>query len=321
MAKAIFNEKYAQMIEDVDSTCPASIDLHRFYLSLVPREAGSDEAMAAGRDQFEHWGDTCAEPAGVDYIEEKIGEAICLWAKPHGANHHKAVICIHGGAYLFGSRFSHRKSYAHIAKAIGCDAVIVDYRLLPEHDWNVPIMDVGAVYAHLLNNGYKPEDVAVIGDSAGGAMSIALPHLAREMGLPLPAAAMAISPWIDCMATTDIYEYNRRDFLNPRQMVIGQGEMLQSCGADIHNPLLAPIHFTEEQLKDYSPVYIQVGGIENFIDEAEIFAEKLYQAGGEVKLDILENMQHSFTQLAGRCVNADKAIERYAEWCKPFLGL
>ena len=96
---------------------------------------------------------------------------------------------------------------------------------------------------------------------------------------------------------------------------------MKACGADLTDPHIAPIYLTQDQVAGYPPAYIMVGGIENFVDEAEIVAETFYQSGIEVKLDILENMQHSFTQLAGRCENADLAISRYAAWARPLMGI
>lgn len=317
--KAIFNKAYAQRIEDIDSTCAASINLHQFYLNLAPREVGSANDMKAGRDQFEHWGDNSTEPQDVEYQEEEIGGVRCMWAKPHDADQNKILICFHGGAYLFGSMYSHRKSYAHIAKASGCYAIIVDYHLLPEYTADVPLTEAASVYEELLDRGYSNTNIGLIGDSAGGAMSLALPLVIKEKNLPMAACIMAISPWIDCKATTDIYNWNKRDFLNPREAVIGQGRVLETYGAKLDDPHIAPIHLTKEQVMNYPPVYIQVGGIENFVDEAEIVSETIYQAGGEIRLDILENMQHSFTQLAGRCINADQAIHRFAVWCKEHM--
>ena len=43
------------------------------------------------------------------------------------------LLCAHGGGYVAASMYTHRKTYGHVAKAIGCRALIVDYRRAPEN--------------------------------------------------------------------------------------------------------------------------------------------------------------------------------------------
>ena len=80
------------------------------------------------RRMFEHWGDVTAEPGGVDYVEVTAGGAPALWATPKGCAQDRVLLCTHGGGYVTGSMYTHRKVYGHLAKAIGCRALIVHYR-------------------------------------------------------------------------------------------------------------------------------------------------------------------------------------------------
>ncbi|SHI86790.1 Acetyl esterase/lipase [Dethiosulfatibacter aminovorans DSM 17477] len=314
-----YNSKYISKIPDIDSEGRAAKEYIQFYRDIGKAFSDPTLDMAEYRRLFEKWGDCSKEPGQVDYIDTSIDGVKCLWAVPHKCADDKVIICIHGGGYIYGNRFSHRKSYAHLAKKSGCKGLIVDYRNTPENAWPAPVEDVIKVYKWLLANNYKPENIAITGDSCGGAMALTIPLYLKEQNLPMLAASMPICPWCDTMATTPIYNHNDKDVMNTKESVISFGMSLKDDGLDVEDPHLAPIHLTAEQMKGFPPIYIQVGGYENFVDESVIVADTAYKAGLDIKLDIVGHMQHSFTQLAGSCKDADIAIDRYAAWIKPIL--
>ena len=94
------------------------------------------------RALFEHMGDVTAEPGGVDYIETDAGGVPALWAVPKGSTQDRVLLCSHGGGYVTGSMFTHRKVYGHLAKAVGCRALIVNYGLAPENAHPGPVNDM-----------------------------------------------------------------------------------------------------------------------------------------------------------------------------------
>ncbi len=73
---------------------------------------------------------TC-EPGGVDYIETDAGGVPAMWAAPKSCKQDRVLLGAHGGGYVAGSMYTHRKVYAHVAKAIGCRALIVDIGVRP----------------------------------------------------------------------------------------------------------------------------------------------------------------------------------------------
>lgn len=86
---------------------------------------------------------------------------------------------------------------AHLAKACNCVALSVDYRLAPEHRFPAAIEDCVDAYRFLLDSGFEPGHIVTMGDSCGGHLATSVPLLAREKGLPMPACAVALSPWYD----------------------------------------------------------------------------------------------------------------------------
>lgn len=312
---------YETRVRDVDSDCAANQQLVQWYIDLAAYTTDPTHTLEENRIFFEHWGDFGREPEDVDYIETKIANSKCLWAIPKNCDDDKVLICVHGGTYIFGNRFTHRKAYSHLAKATGCRALIVDYRCRPEYEWPIPLNDVVDVYQWLLDNGYKAENIAVTGDSAGGAVCFSLPLCIKERNLPMLAASLPVCPWVDLLATMPCYDTNKDDVLDPKEAVHANGIAMKEAGIDVEDPHVAPMFMTEEQMKGFPPIYITVGGYENLVDEAQYMAEKAFLAGIPVKLDIVEHMQHSFIQLAGACQNADGQIERFADWMKAIFKM
>jgi acetyl esterase/lipase len=271
------------------------------------------------RRMFDHWGDVTAEPGGIDYVEVTAGGVPALWATPKGCAQDRVLLCTHGGGYVTGSMYTHRKVYGHVAKAIGCRALIVHYRRAPEHVHPGPVDDVVASYRWLLDQGVKPQHIALTGDSAGGGLAITSLLRAREQGLPMPAATMPLSPWVDMEASGESFASNgEKDVLVSRDIIkVMAGTFLGEAG-NPKDPLASPIY---ADLKGLPPVHIQVGGDETLLDESRMLEKRARDFGVEVRRDVFEEQQHTFQMAAGRAPEADDAIGRFASWVRPRLEL
>ena len=80
----------------------------------------------------ESWGDLTAEPREVDYLETEAGGVPAMWAVPKHSRPDRVLLCLHGGGFVSGSVYTHRKMFGHLAKAAGARALLPGYRLLPE---------------------------------------------------------------------------------------------------------------------------------------------------------------------------------------------
>ncbi|POW15673.1 hypothetical protein PSTT_01904 [Puccinia striiformis] len=114
------------------------------------------------------------------------------------------MLYIHGGAYYFGSVNTHRYCIWRYARKMGGRAFAVNYRLAPQYPFPCALADCLAAYLYLIrppeNAKHRPIDpskIVIAGDSAGGGLSLALLTLLRDVGLPMPAGAVLISPWVD----------------------------------------------------------------------------------------------------------------------------
>jgi monoterpene epsilon-lactone hydrolase len=267
----------------------------------------------------ERWGDLTAEPRGVDYIETDAGGVPAMWLVPKGCAEDRALLCMHGGGFVGGSMYSHRKLFGHLAKTAGVRALVFDYRLTPQHTHPAQVDDAIAAYRWLLEQGITADHMAFTGDSSGGGLAITTQLRARELGLPLPAAAMPFSPWFDMELTGASYESNRdKDAFFYKEVVQGLVDMFLGEGGNPRDPLANAFY---ADLSGLSPIYIQVGGDETLLDDSRRFAELAGNAGVDVRLEIFPEQQHTFQMAAGRAPEADEAIRKLAEWVRPKLGL
>src|ERR1700733_13330529 len=83
------------------------------------------------QNDTESWGNLTAEPRQVDYIETRAAGVPGLWAIPKGSAEDRVLLCLHGGGFIGGSMYSHRKLFAHLAKAAGTRALVIEDRLPP----------------------------------------------------------------------------------------------------------------------------------------------------------------------------------------------
>jgi epsilon-lactone hydrolase len=268
----------------------------------------------------ESWGDLTAEPREVDYLETVAGGRPAMWAVPKRSRPDRVLLCIHGGGFVGGSIYTHRKMFGHLAKVTGARALLVDYRLLSEGGaYPVPVDDVGAAYRWLLDQGTAASHVAFAGDSVGGWLAVAVQLRARDQGLPLPAAAMLLSPAVDMEVNGESFHTNRdKDPFFGRELVRGLIRGFLGEAASPRDPLVNPLH---ADLTGLGPVYIQVGGDETLLDDARLLDEHAGKAGVDVRLDVFPGMLHTFQMAAGRAPEADDAIRRMADWVRPKLGL
>lgn len=271
-----------------------------------------DEARSAA----EAFGDLTAEPEGVSYAAAVVGGVPGLWVDPAGADGGSVLVYLHGGGYGGCSARSHRKLAGHIARATGCRALAVDYRLAPEHSYPAAVEDATAAVRGLIASGWEPSRLALAGDSAGGGLALAALVRLRDEGVPLPAACACLSPWVD-LACTGESMATRADvdlLLSKPALLAAAGAYLQ--GADPRNPLASPLH---ADLAGLPPVHVQVGDDEVLLDDARRLAAAAERAGVEVRLDVFPGMQHVFQVSAGHVPEADDAVARLGAWLAPRL--
>lgn len=245
--------------------------------------------------------------AAVEHTATPVdaGGVPALWIDASGAAPDRVIFFCHGGGFRMGSTTSHRDLMARLSAASGCRVLGIDYRLAPEHRFPAPVEDAVAAYRWLIGSGIRPERVAFAGDSAGGGLALSTCLELRAKGLPLPAAAVLMSPWTDLAATGASYTTRAdADPIHQRPMILALAKGYLG-DVDPHEPLASPLY---GNLKGLPPLLIQVGDRETVLDDAVMLAEKARAAGVSVELDVAPGMIHVFQMFATDLGEAQQAI-------------
>src|SRR5262249_5267161 len=155
--------------------------------------------------------------------------------------------------------------------------------LAPEHPHPAAVDDALAAYRWLIDQGHAPAKLAVAGDSAGGGLTIAALVAIRDAGLPLPAAAVCLSPWVDLEGIGESMTAPAPlDPMVQKEPLVRMAKL--SLGdPDPRSPLAAPLY---ADLSGLPPLLIQVGTAETLLDDSTRIAERARKAGVTVTLDV-----------------------------------
>jgi acetyl esterase/lipase len=265
------------------------------------------------RAQFEKIaGSFLVRATGVEVEQTQIAGVDVDWLRPKNARKDKVLMYLHGGAYVMGSPRTHRQLVSHTVRAAGVVAVLPDYRLAPEHPFPAAIDDAVAVYRGLLKSGFRAEDIIISGDSAGGGLSVATLLQLRHAGVPMPAAAVLLSPFLDITGSGESAT-TRAD----RDPWFDIGDLHVVAGyycpdeSEWQNPLVSPVFANVAGLP---PMLIQVGDDEILLSDSTRLAEKLEAEGIEVELEVWPHMWHVFQMFIRKMPESGAAVARIAAY-------
>lgn len=256
---------------------------------------------------------------GVEIEQSQIAGVDVDWLRPKKARTDKVILYLHGGAYVIGSPRTHRQLVSHLARKAGVTAVLPDYRLAPEHPFPAGLDDAVAVYRGLLESGFKPEDIIISGDSAGGGLTAATLLTLRHVGVPMPAAAVLLSPFLDVTGSGEsaTSRADRDPWFDIADLQVVARYYCPDEG-EWRNPLVSPVFANVAGLP---PMLIQVGDDEILLSDSTRFAEKLESAGGDVELEIWPHMWHVFQMFIGKMPEARAAVGKIASYTKKRFSL
>lgn len=218
----------------------------------------------------------------------------------------RTIIYFHGGAFAVGCPATHRDLAWRLSAASGMKVLLVDYRRTPEHVFPAPVEDAESVYRALLAQGHAPGQLALAGDSAGGNLVIALQLVLREAGLPMPAAAIAVSPWADLSHSGASFAANaRHDPMVSQALLINCAEVYAGL-QDRKQPKLSPVF---ADMRGFAPLQIHVGSSEILLDDARRLARNAREAGVPVDYREWKNQPHAFPVMAAMLPEARQAID------------
>lgn len=237
---------------------------------------------------------------------------------PADAQTDKAILYFHGGGFRLGSVASHRDLIARIAEASGCGVFAINYRLAPEHRFPAALEDARTAFDWLRGEGFKPENIALAGDSAGGNLVLTTMLSLRDRGQPLPVAGVVMSPWTDLAATGESYQSRAAaDPIHQRSVILALAKNYLGEGGDVSNPLVSPLY---ADLAGLPPLLIQAGDRETVRDDATMLAAKAQAAGVDAELQVFDGMIHVF-QMFPEIPQAAEAIAAIAAFLRRHLRL
>lgn len=234
------------------------------------------------------------------------------WVKAQGVRNDSVLFYLHGGAYVFCSSRSHRHLVAALSKAADSTAFALDYRLAPEHPFPAAIEDSVTAYRWLLDQGIAANRIVIAGDSAGGGLTLATMLKLRDAGLPLPAAGVCLSPWVDLTMAGASYTAND-EAVATRDRLAGYVRLYLPENVDVRHPLVSPVF---ADLTGLPPLLIQVGAAEPFYDDSIKLDEIAKACGVESILEIWPEMIHVWHYFHTMLTEGRQAIARLGEFVK-----
>ena len=285
------------------------IDMMRAQRSVIPPELDH----VTMRANMESMTGLMPLPADVKAAPVTANGVPAEWVSTPDADRHRVVLYLHGGAYVIGSVNTHRDLVGRISRASGGRVLNVDYRLAPEHPHPAAVDDAVAAYRWLLDQGQAPAKLAVAGDSAGGGLTIATLVALRDAGLPMPAAGVALSPWVDLEGVGEsMTTAAHLDPMVQKEHLVRMAK-LYLAEHDPRSPLAAPLY---ADLSGLPPLLIQVGTAETLLDDSTRIAERARKAGVAVTLDVWDDMIHVFQAFAPILPEGQKAVDQIGEYLR-----
>ena len=277
------------------------------------------DASGDVREQRRRFEEMVAQPlpAGVTVTPAALGSVPTVEITVAGVEPRHIVLYFHGGVYALGTAALGADLASEIGRRIDAAVISVEYRLAPEHPYPAAVDDAVAAYDVLLQRGVAPTDIVVAGESAGAGLALAGLVAARDRGLPMPAAAMLMSPWADL--TLSGTSMDTKQGIDPQLA----RELFLPRVADYvgdHDAAAALISPIFADLSGLPPLVIQAGSHEVLLDDAVRLAQRAAADDVGVTLDITPGVPHVFQAFHAILEEGALALDRAAQLLRAQLG-
>lgn len=280
--------------------------------------SGTRPADLAGRRQrldgltarFEMPADVIVEPVDANGVQAE-------WTRTPAADPSRVILFLHGGGYVAGSIQSHRHMLAQAGREAGTRTLALAYRLAPEHPFPAALDDALTGYRFLLAQGFRPENIVLAGESAGGGLAIATLVSLRDAGTALPACAWCSSPWADLEMSGGTME--TKSDVDPLIQAPYLRELAAAYlnGQDPRMPLASPIH---ADLRGLPPLLIQAGSDETLLDDAIRLAGVAAAADVRTTLQVWPHMIHAWHLFYTELADGRRSLAEMGTFVRATLG-
>lgn len=305
--------KYLESLADpaTKPAMPASDDVAGWKRVWTAAEAAEEANVAAVLKRYE-----------PTVVAKKLGGVPVLDIRPKGwKDNGKVLVHAHGGAYALYSARSRLQGSVPTAAATGLRVVTVDYTVTPIGKWEKVTDEMLAVVAALQTDGYKPADIALYGESAGGGLVAGAVLKMRDKGLQLPAALVLWSPWADIADRGDTAVTLRQaDPVHLYDKHLKSAADAYANPKDQRHPYVSPVY--GDYTKPFPPTLIQGGTKEIFLSHMVRLHRAIDDAGGSATLDLYDGMPHIFQVRPAMADAAETkaAHARMTRFLRQYLG-
>ena len=264
----------------------------------APKSANEWRAMQKGFEESGGRGAAAlAEKLGVMITEEKIAGVTVRTLTPKTIDEDKKdkiIYYIHGGGYILGGGGAGTTEGTLMAALDNYKVVAVDYRLAPQHPYPAAIDDAFAVYKELVKK-YGARNIAVLGTSTGGAMTLILALQCIQGGVPVPAALISGTPWSDIDKIGDSYATNDGvdNVLGTYDHLLKAAAEAYADGANLKEPLVSPVYAKDEELAKFPPTLLVTGTRDLFLSNTARMHKRLLMNGAAAELLVYEALSHA----------------------------
>lgn len=231
------------------------------------------------------------------------------------ASGHKVMLFLHGGGWVTEHIDNYERICARLANATNHIVAAVEYRLAPEFKFPVGLEDCYAAARAIFENRFLinvcPEDITLIGDSAGGNLAAALSLMARDRGEFLPKRQILIYPAVSSDYSENSpfasVRENGTDYLLTSGKLRDYLDLYAGSEADKQNPYFAPI--LEKNLKNQPDTLILTAEFDPLRDEGEAYGRRLKEAENRVEMHRIADALHGYFALGIKNLHVQESFD------------
>lgn len=272
----------------------------------------------AARESYDQMMEATPAAPGVTYQAAALNGLGGVWCHPGTLRDGGAILYLHGGGYVVGSAHAYRHFCGQFAARTGMPTFALDYRRAPEHPFPAALEDALAAYDGMVGAGYRR--IVVVGDSAGGGLSLALvarlAHRAHGGTDVQPLACVAMSPWTDLTLSGASHRDQAQEELYLTTPALQALTTDYLAGRDPKHPDASPLFGTFQGLP---PLHLEVGTAEVLLSDTLNYSQAAHAHGVLVSTHVWEGLPHVFPSAFAQLEAAEMAMQHMSAFIRSRL--
>ncbi len=225
--------------------------------------------------------------ANIEQVKINNKDVYCM---SKDSDYEYVILYLHGGGYVSQPLVFHWTFCDKLVQSVNAKIVMPIYPMIPNHTFEECYDLLEKVYSKILEK-EKNKKIIIMGDSAGGGLSLGFCEYLNEIKLRQPDKLILFSPWLDVtMSHKKVKEYDKKEILLSIDGLIEIGKTWAGK-TSTEDYRISPI---KGSLENINNVYIYVGTREIFYPDVLDLYERLEKQGSKVELDIGNALGHDF---------------------------